>query len=496
MKKKTSPRFFVMLNLFQHPLKSACKGMLTFVSMTLIMCVMLVLIARPAVAQTPFYKTLCQNYASDVLQNSDSGYVVLSERSYYQHYDVPPFSGTVYCGGYNFLDSNGDSLNGKCWCSFPLTIRFSTLLQDSAFCLYGGISGNWAFSILKMDNVGDTIWYHTYPFAGPLISIKKSIDSSYICLTDEKCFKINLTGDTIWTMQIDSNFSFSYGIGMYNPADKFIVATADTGFIIFKNQYAGPYNYIKFVATKYNSSNNTVWTKDYFIPKVSSLTQTSDGSFILSCNDSTIQSAIVKLDQNADSSWTKWFPYEQYNSIAQTADYGFIISCGVRFKIIKTDVNGDTLWTSVLIDPDSLNNGAKQARETFDHGFVVCGFRNSQYYSYSNSHGNGNEFRATAIVIKTDSLGINVAGLNEVTSKNNFTIFPNPFSKQATIRFSTDLHSATLRLYNLYGQLVQEKNNISGKEILLTRENLGSGVYVYEVTDKDKKICGGKAVVY
>jgi Secretion system C-terminal sorting domain len=75
-------------------------------------------------------------------------------------------------------------------------------------------------------------------------------------------------------------------------------------------------------------------------------------------------------------------------------------------------------------------------------------------------------------------------------------LFPNPFSTQAMITFGKEIHDATFHLYNLFGQLVQEKNNISGSEIILNRENLGSGVYVFEVIETGNKIYSGKAVVY
>jgi hypothetical protein len=90
-----------------------------------------------------------------------------------------------------------------------------------------------------------------------------------------------------------------------------------------------------------------------------------------------------------------------------------------------------------------------------------------------------------------------------IKQEDNSTLFPNPFTTTATIKFSHALRSATFRLYNLYGQLVQEKNNINGESFCINRETLCSGVYVYEVTDtdfigagKEKKICTGKAVIY
>jgi hypothetical protein len=41
-----------------------------------------------------------------------------------------------------------------------------------------------------------------------------------------------------------------------------------------------------------------------------------------------------------------------------------------------------------------------------------------------------------------------------------------------------------------------EKNNINGQTFQVNVETLGNGVYHYEVTEKGKKICTGKAVVY
>ena len=40
----------------------------------------------------------------------------------------------------------------------------------------------------------------------------------------------------------------------------------------------------------------------------------------------------------------------------------------------------------------------------------------------------------------------------------------------------------------MYGQLMQQQNNISGGEIIINRENIGSGIYIYEVTDKEGRI--------
>jgi hypothetical protein len=85
---------------------------------------------------------------------------------------------------------------------------------------------------------------------------------------------------------------------------------------------------------------------------------------------------------------------------------------------------------------------------------------------------------------------------SSIINNQSTTLFPNPFTTHATLSFNESLHNATLHIYNMYGQLMQQQSNISGREIILQRENLGSGIYIYEVREGQRKVCAGKAVVY
>jgi hypothetical protein len=89
-----------------------------------------------------------------------------------------------------------------------------------------------------------------------------------------------------------------------------------------------------------------------------------------------------------------------------------------------------------------------------------------------------------------------VTGINSSGENISTTISPNPFSEMATIHFSRPLTSATLNIYNIYGQLVQAKTHLSGNEIILNREGLCSGIYIYEVTHGVGKVSTGMAVIY
>jgi hypothetical protein len=102
-----------------------------------------------------------------------------------------------------------------------------------------------------------------------------------------------------------------------------------------------------------------------------------------------------------------------------------------------------------------------------------------------------------AVMIDTSCISQIPTATNNIKETNSTsTLFPNPFTTTATLKFSHAVSAATLRMYNMFGQMVVETSGISGESFHINAESFGSGVYVYEVTEKGKKICSGKAVVY
>ena len=100
-------------------------------------------------------------------------------------------------------------------------------------------------------------------------------------------------------------------------------------------------------------------------------------------------------------------------------------------------------------------------------------------------------------VIDTSCIGDLPSGIvNEINNKGRSSLSPNPFTTTATIRFGKEVSGATFSLYNLLGEKVSETSGITAESFQLTRGSLQIGAYVYEVREKDKSICRGKAVVY
>jgi len=131
--------------------------------------------------------------------------------------------------------------------------------------------------------------------------------------------------------------------------------------------------------------------------------QTTDGGYILVGKTSQFGSGntdvyLIKTDINGDTLWTKTYGGVRSDvgfSVQQTTDGGYIIvgmtnsfGAGILGRLdvylIKTDNNGDTLWTKTYggIDTDYAFSGidtdyAFSVQQTTDSGYIVAGFMGS-----------------------------------------------------------------------------------------------------------------------
>ncbi|MFT6921528.1 MAG: hypothetical protein ACJA1C_000525 [Crocinitomicaceae bacterium] len=85
----------------------------------------------------------------------------------------------------------------------------------------------------------------------------------------------------------------------------------------------------------------------------------------------------------------------------------------------------------------------------------------------------------------------------EVNNRNDFVlnIFPNPLSIETTFQTDKNLTDASLIVYNSYGQVVKQIENISGRSFTLARENLSNGIYFVKLLQNNEVLASDKLII-
>jgi photosystem II stability/assembly factor-like uncharacterized protein len=80
-------------------------------------------------------------------------------------------------------------------------------------------------------------------------------------------------------------------------------------------------------------------------------------------------------------------------------------------------------------------------------------------------------------------------------SLTSVKIFPNPFSTQTTLQTDNSFKNATLTIYNVWGQKVKEKENLSGSTLIIQRDNLPSGLYFIRMSQNNKTVLTDRLII-
>ncbi|TKJ36539.1 hypothetical protein CEE36_11550 [candidate division TA06 bacterium B3_TA06] len=285
--------------------------------------------------------------------------------------------------------------------------------DDYAYCIQSTTDGGYIVSgithgvlcwLLKTDRWGDTLWTRIYDGSGRWV--QQTSGGGYILVgsleNDLWLLKADASGDSVWAK--------TYG-EEGKDWGRCVRQTTDEGYIIVgckDDDLPNPYEQDLWLL-KTDSLGDTLWTKPYggddIQGKGTSVCETSDGGYIISgiagiTGES--QLWLMKTDANGDSLWSKKFgksillfsgPYAQ-----QTSDGGYVVVgsleqdvAGFDFWLIKTDSTGDTLWTRSWGTLD-LDMGCSVGKTT-DGGYIISGVKGWYYPS------------GDLWLIKTDSVG-------------------------------------------------------------------------------------------
>ena len=187
--------------------------------------------------------------------------------------------------------------------------------------------------------------------------------------------------------------------------------TADGGYIIAgeTNSFGAGSTDVYLVRT--NSNGDTLWVKAYGGTGAEfgyEVQETNDGGFIITGRTTSFGAGaadvfLIKTNSIGDIVWSKTYGgvLDDFGySVQQTTDNGYIVTGwtqnfgigGTDLYLIKTDVNGDTLWTRTF--RGTSGDYGRSVKQTNDGGYIVAG--------YTNSFGAGGN---DIYLLKTDSNG-------------------------------------------------------------------------------------------
>jgi len=309
------------------------------------------------------------------------------------------------------IDANGDTLWVKGYggvAIFPLAGGCSVqYLSDGGVIVGASYVVSWPEDcdvyLIRTDENGDTLWTRTY--GGPKrdmgYSVQQTKDGGFIVVGYTESFgageydvyliKTDENGDTLWTR--------TYG-GEGDDIGYSVQQTEDGGFIIIGETESFGAGKFDVYLIKTDGNGDTIWTRTYGGEGCDigySVQQTKDGGFIIAgSKDDDVY--LIKIDEKGDTLWTKVYDFggdiAVGYSLDQTFDGGYIIA-GERWYyysvslspeyhsmcIIRTDENGDTIW-SMCSDPlfSIISEQAFAVQQTSDGGYIIAGKKEGATY--------------------------------------------------------------------------------------------------------------------
>jgi Secretion system C-terminal sorting domain len=510
-------------------------------------------------AQIVFQRTIGGNnndLGNAVQQTSDGGYIIAGETISY---------GTgnrdVYLVKLDMLgDLNWSKTYGENAEDYGLALDRTS---DNGYII-GAHTGSFGqgshdYYLIKTDSNGDTLFTKLYGGTGPdgIYSLHETLDGGYILgghtssygagAHDFYLIKTNGIGDTEWTKTYGGS-SPDYlrsVVSLVTPTPSYVVIGETSGFGIGGADI--------LVVRVDGSSGDIVWAKTYGGSSndyAFGIYQTADDGLIIVGHTSSFGAGgtdiyVIKTDLMGNIQWSKTYGgtgNEYGYAIQQTTDNGYImVGCTTSFGagskdvyLIKTDVNGDTLWSKTY--GGSMDEVGYSIQQTSDDGYVITGntssFGAGQKDIYiiktdaNGFSGECNEFAAETLVsnsatiettpiLTVDSGAISSSSATIVTNatpsnlsvcnilnnnalpgiENEILVIPNPFSESAVVKFNYDSGNYTFLLYSINGQLVLEIENINSNQITVEKNNLKEGLYFFQLRNDYQIIGSGKLII-
>jgi len=269
-------------------------------------------------------------------------------------------------------------------------------LPDGGYLIGGGSSsfgdGLRDYYLIKTDNLGITVWEKTYD-AG------SNESCASICLTSDGGYLlIGTTSANIYIIKVDSGGGIVWDRTFLDFAGASIIETADNNFMIAGTKYTivdGEFERDAMIM-KINSNGIPVWTKTFGIEqsRAKSIIPTSTGGYIAAgytqVSSSNVRDMfLINIDSNGDTIWIRNYggdSLDRSESVTQTSDGGFILSGNTDsfgagnhdVYLVKVDQGGSFQWQKTFggTNPDFGETVVLSS----EGGFVITGRKDNELY--------------------------------------------------------------------------------------------------------------------
>ena len=457
------------------------------------------------------------------------------------------------------------ALNLQAFCQITFEKTYGGQLSDEGFSVrqtpdegYIAVGITYSYStgpkvfLVRTNPNGDTLWTKAV-CNGTAQDVIIDADggfvfcgSGYTTSEDVLLVKSDTNGDTLWVKTFGGTSS-DYGYALQQ--------TADGGFIICGSTMSFGPQYQNVYLIKTDADGTLQWEKYYAGLMVSegySVRQTTGNDYIVSGFTSMITktdaplhpSFLLKVDENGDSLWMKTYSGHGAYSFAITPDNGFLICSTIGdtpmgeqdIYLIRTDAEGDTIWTTTLQLETSFNHGywiektndnnyilcgsagaytpayeydailiklnasgdtlwtrlyggtlqdaVYCVQQTQDEGYILCGF--------TESSGSGQK---DLFLIKTNENGI-ITSIGYPEKHTGISIYPNPAETSIVVELHSHTFQSIILLYDLKG-IPQSTIHITPDQtqVAIDVSTLKSGIYLMKAMEGEKVIGVEKVVV-
>jgi hypothetical protein len=279
--------------------------------------------------------------------------------------------------------------------------------SDGGYIVAGRASDDADIWLIKTDSSGNMQWDKSFGGSGLDLpgSVQQTDDGGYAIFAQTTSYGAG--GRDAWLIKTDSsgNMQWDKTFGGKEDEPSFLgQQTSDGGYIITGSTWSYGEGMGDILLIKTDQNGSVLWDRTFggsWIDSSDCIKQTNDGGYIIggltfpSSRDEDQRGWLIKTDANGNEIWTKTLSKGQGNvaSVQQTADGGYIIAGSVfsfgptglssGSLLMKTDSLGNEEWTR------TFNGNFESVHQTSEGGYVAAGsFSHNSYLTKTDSKGN------------------------------------------------------------------------------------------------------------